>query len=238
MQHDIPGFPGNLYTKPALKLITMKHPMSSMINTFHLQGIFLFICLLSVFIGHEARSQDLQLGDGVRLTFYNIEDDVSGDYFVMRDGTLQLPYIGLIHTERKPFPSLQESIIKSYQSIYREPELTVQPLFRINVLGEVKSPGIYFVTGYERLTDLLAMAGGETLEADLDKLYLVRDEERIDINAKRIVKEGQSLQDLGLESGDQVYVSRAGLVSYRNASLLISGIGVAATIAAIFIVRN
>ena len=94
------------------------------------------------------------------------------------------------------------------------------------------------MTGYERLTDLLAMAGGETLEADLDKLYLVREDERIDINAKRIVKEGQSLQDLGMQSGDQVYVSRAGLVSYRNASLLISGVGVVATIAAIFIARN
>lgn len=209
-----------------------------MINTFYLKGIPVFIILLSTFFGFDTHAQDLKLGDGVRLTFYNIEDDVSGDYFVMRDGTIQLPYIGLIHTQQKPFPSIQESIIKSYKSIYREPELTVQPLFRINVLGEVKAPGIYFVTGYERLTDLLAMAGGETLEADLDKLYLLRDDERIDINAKRIVKEGKSLQDLGMRSGDQVYIERAGLVSYRNASLLISGIGVAATIAAIFIVRN
>jgi len=216
----------------------MKHQMSSMINTFYLKGIPVFIVLLSIFFGYDSHAQDLKLGDGVRLTFYNIEDNVSGDYFVMRDGTIQLPYIGLIHTQQKPFPSIQESIIKSYQSIYREPELTVQPLFRINVLGEVKAPGIYFVTGYERLTDLLAMAGGETLEADLDKLYLLRDDERIDINAKRIVKEGKSLQDLGMRSGDQVYIERAGLVSYRNASLLISGIGVAATIAAIFIVRN
>ncbi|MBX2820716.1 MAG: SLBB domain-containing protein [Rhodothermaceae bacterium] len=216
----------------------MKHKMSSMINTFYLKGIPVFIILLSTFFGFDTHAQDLKLGDGVRLTFYNIEDDVSGDYFVMRDGTIQLPYIGLIHTQQKPFPSIQESIIKSYKSIYREPELTVQPLFRINVLGEVKAPGIYFVTGYERLTDLLAMAGGETLEADLDKLYLLRDDERIDINAKRIVKEGKSLQDLGMRSGDQVYIERAGLVSYRNASLLISGIGVAATIAAIFIVRN
>ena len=212
--------------------------MSSIVNTFYLQGIIPFICLLSLLFVHDTRAQNLQLGDGVRLTFYNIEDDVSGDYFVMRDGTIQLPYIGLVYTEQKSFPSIQESIIKSYQSIYREPELTVQPLFRINVLGEVKSPGIYFVTGYERLTDLLAMAGGETIEADLDKLYLVRDDERIDINAKRIVKEGQSLQDFGMQSGDQVYVARAGLVSYRNASLLISGIGVVATLAAILIARN
>ena len=213
----------------------MKHLVSS---TSGLLRMFICTFVLSIFLLPQVQGQNLQLGDGVRLTFYNIEDDVSGDYFILNDGTLQLPYIGLLLTSSKPFNEIKNSIIFSYESIYRDPELTVQPLYRVNVLGEVRQPGIYYVTGYERLTDLLAMAGGETLEADLDKLYLMRNDQRIDINAKKIVKEGQSLQDFGMQSGDQVYVSRAGLVSYRNASLLISGIGVAATIAAIFIVRG
>lgn len=216
----------------------MKYYMSStgsLSFSNHFLVCLFALCLLLV---PQAIAQQLQLGDGVRLTFYNIDDEISGDYFIMNDGSLQLPYIGIVPTGRSMFPSIQENIITSYKSIYKDPELTVQPLYRVNVLGEVQEPGIYYVTGYERLTDLLAMAGGETLEADLDRIYLMRDDERIDINAKRIVKEGQSLQDLGMQSGDQVYVSRAGLVSYRNASLLISGIGVAATIVAIFIVRN
>ena len=216
----------------------MKHHMSSTLNTLFLKKAFVLAFIMTLFAGSATHAQDLQLGDGVRLTFYNIEDDLSGDYFIMHDGTIQLPYIGQIQTGQKKFETLQQSIISSYESIYREPELTVQPLFRINILGEVRAPGIYYVTGFERLTDLLAMAGGETIEADLDKLYLVREEERININAKRIFKEGQSIQDMGMRSGDQIYVSRSGLVSYRNASLLISGLGVAATIAAIFIVRN
>ena len=213
----------------------MKNLMSS---TSKIVRMCIYIFVLFFVLLPQVKGQNLQLGDGVRLTFYNIEDDVSGDYFIMNDGTLQLPYIGLLQTNRKPFTALKDSILFSYESIYRDPELSVQPLYRVNVLGEVRQPGIYYVTGYERLTDLLAMAGGETLEADLDKLYLMRNDQRVDINAKKIVKEGQSLQDFGMQSGDQVYVSRAGLVSYRNASLLISGIGVAATIAAIFIVRN
>ena len=193
---------------------------------------------MSLLIPGNAASQNLKTGDGVRLTFYNIEDNVSGDYFVMQDWTLQLPYIGQMSVRDRGFDVLRDSIIVSYQNIYREPELTVQPLFRINILGEVRNSGIYYVTGFERLSDLLAMAGGETREADLDKIYLVRDDERIDINAKRILKEGSTLEDFGLRSGDQVYVSHGGLVSFRNASLLISGIGVAATVAAIFLTRN
>ena len=185
-----------------------------------------------------SNAQNLQLGDGVRITFYNIEDNISGDYYVMQDWTLQLPYVGLLNVRDRGFESLRNSIKDSYEIIYREPELTIQPLFRINVLGEINAPGIYYVTGFEKLTDLLARAGGETEEANLDKIYLLRDGEQIDVNAKKILKQGQSLQDFGLKSGDQVYVSRVGLVSFRNASLLISGLGVATTIAAIFITRR
>lgn len=199
----------------------------------------LLLGLFSLWLVHapHGTAQSLQLGDGVRLTFYNIEDNVSGDYYVMQDWTIQLPYIGLVAVQDQSFGNLRASIIDSYKTIYRDPELTVQPLFRINVLGEVRNPGTYYVTGFEKLTDLLASAGGETNEADLDEIYLIRDGQQIDIDAKKILKQGQSLQDFGLQSGDQVYVSRVGLVSFRNASLLISGVGVAATIAAIFLTR-
>lgn len=186
----------------------------------------------------KSHAQNLQLGDGVRITFYNIEDSISGDYYVMQDWTIQLPYVGLLNVRNREFDSLRTTIIDSYETIYRDPEVTVQPLFRINVLGEIRTPGIYYVTGYEKLTDLLATAGGETEQADLDKIYLLRNGEQIDINAKKILKQGQNLQDFGLVSGDQIYVSRVGLVSFRNASLLISGIGVAATVAAIFLTRR
>lgn len=210
-----------------------------MVNTFY-KNLFFLLGVLSLSIAYapQTHAQSLQLGDGVRITFYNIEEPISGDYYVMQDWMIQLPYLGLVPVRNKAFDSLRTSIIDSYGTIYREPELTVQPLFRINVLGEINTPGIYYVTGFEKLTDLLAQAGGETEQADLDKIFLIRNGEQIDINAKKILKQGQILQDFGLESGDQIYVSRVGLVSFRNASLLISGLGVAATIAAIFITRR
>lgn len=183
-------------------------------------------------------AQEMRLGDGVRVTIFNVDDDVSGDYFVMTDWTMQLPYIGMVSVNERPFDAVRSEIMDRYRQIYRDPELSVQPLFRVSVLGEVRDPGIYFVTGYERLTDLMAMAGGETLDADLDQLYLLREGDKININAKEILKRGDTLSDFGLMSGDQLYVSRVGLVSYRNASLLISGVGVIATVAAIFIARR
>lgn len=200
--------------------------------------IVLLLVLTALTFQLTAHAQRLNLGDGVRLTFYNIDDEVSGDYFVMNDWTIQLPYLGQVSVRDRIFDSVHQEIREGYHKIYRNPELTIQPLFKINILGEVREPGVFYVTGVERLSDLLALAGGETLDADLDEVFLVREDEKININARQMLQNGDVMSDLGLRSGDQVYVSRAGLVSYRNASLLISGIGVVATIATIFLVRR
>ena len=101
----------------------MKNLVSSKSRTDSRTRILICTLILLATGLTQANGQQLQLGDGVRLTFYNIEDNVSGDYFILNDGTLQLPYIGIVNTFERPFKSLQESIIYSYQSIYKDPEL-------------------------------------------------------------------------------------------------------------------
>lgn len=167
-------------------------------------------------------SQGLSPGDGIRLIVYNITDEVSGDYFVQKDGNIQLPYIGLVYTKDLEFESIQKEIIAKYAAIYRNPEITVQPLYRIIVLGEVRTPGTYYVTGVEKFSDLLAKAGGETRDANLNKIYVIRGDQKIDINAKEILTKGQSLENIGLEPGDQIYVNRKHWLKRLSVPILIS----------------
>ncbi len=181
-----------------------------------------------------AASQEMSPGDGTRVTIYNLADEVSGDYFVQQNGALQLPYIGLVYTEGRSYKKVEAEIVTRYHDIYRDPEITVQPLFRINVLGEVNSPGVYYVTGIERLSDLLAMAGGETEAANLGNLYLIRDAEKVQIDATEIFRDGSQLTDLGLESGDNIYVPRKPMMSFRNASVLISAALLVVTTVGVF----
>ena len=177
-------------------------------------------------------SQHLNPADGIRLTFFNNPDAISGDYFVQKDHTLQLPFIGQIHIKEQLIDSVRAEIFHKYESIYKNLELTVLPLFKINVLGEVRTPGVYYVTGVEKLSDLLTKAGGETSEANLKKLYLVRDDRRTNINAKQILEKGVKLNDLGLKSGDQIYLPRK-RINYRSTSIFISGIAIIVTIISI-----
>ncbi|UCF64752.1 MAG: SLBB domain-containing protein, partial [bacterium] len=124
-------------------------------------------------------------------------------------------------------------IIAKYDSLYKDPEITVQPLFKINILGEVKRPGQYYVTGVETILDVVALAGGETQDANLNKLSFVRDEERININPKELIEKGSKLQEMGLKSGDQVIVPRGWWVFLRNASVIVSFAALAVTIIAL-----
>ncbi|HEX2961274.1 MAG TPA: SLBB domain-containing protein [Ignavibacteriales bacterium] len=191
-------------------------------------------CLL--FFGFlKIQAQSLNPGDGVRLAFFNITDKISGDYFITQDRMLQLPFIGTLQTENITFENLKKEIISKYDSLYRQPEVSVRPLYRINVLGEVKTPGSYYATGVEKISDLLALAGGETSDADLGDIYIVRNDREIKIDAAKIIEEGENKNDISLTSGDRLYVPRKWWVGARNIAMIVSGAGILVTLVALFV---
>lgn len=194
----------------------------------------ILLMLLTV-LGYSI-AQGLNPGDGVRITLYNVSDPVSGDYYILENGTLRLPYLGVINTTDLNFKSLKTEIEKNYNTLYKNAELTVKPLYRISIQGEVEQPSIYYVTGIESLTDVLALAGGETEEANIKKIYLIRNDRKTDINARKIFEKGSKISDLGLRSGDKLYVSKRGWLNWTNASIIAS-IGTATATLLVFMLR-
>ncbi len=169
----------------------------------------------------------------MRLTFYNISDEISGDYFIQRDSSLQLPFIGPIKTGHKDYSSIKKEISTRYDSLYRQVELIIQPLFRISVLGEVRTPGVYYVTGVETLLDVIAMAGGETADSDMSEVYVQRKDQEFVFDAERLIESGEKDKDFFLQSGDRVFVSRKWGTS-RNTAILVSAAGLIVAIIALF----
>ncbi len=106
---------------------------------FHTIVLVVLLMLINTF---TLKAQYLNPGDGVRIAFFNISDKISGDYYIQQDGKIQLPYAGLITTTNKPYPELKLKLLRSMIPLYINPELTVQPLYKINILGEVKLPGL------------------------------------------------------------------------------------------------
>lgn len=190
--------------------------------------------LLLLILALPLGAQQLRPGDGVRITFYNIPDKISGDYFITRDGKVPLPFIGAVATEGKDFGDIRREIFNAYDSLYRNPELTIQPLYKIKILGEVRNPGVYYATGVEKLSDLLAQAGGQTDDANLKKIYLIQNGVKKNINAKEMLEKGNLISDYGLRSGSQIYVPKKWL-NIRKTSVILSGVAVTATLLGILL---
>ena len=153
-------------------------------------------------------AQELNPGDGVRISFLDIEDVITGDYYIQPNGLINLPLIGIVNTSNKNFNEIKSEIEFRYDSLYKDPHLSVNALFRINILGEVRNPGFYYVSDSEKFTAILALAGGTTGTADLDNIKLIRNFKEIDIDVEDIIKEGSTTTDFGLQSGDEIFVPR------------------------------
>jgi len=163
---------------------------------------------LFIFLSLNSYAQKINPGDGIRISFLDIQDVITGDYYIQPNGLINLPIIGAIDTNNKDFKEIKTEIETRYDSLYRDPHLSVNALFRINILGQVRNPGFYYVSDYEKFTAILALAGGTTDAADLDNIRLIRNSKQIDIDIESIIQEGSTTLDFGLESGDQVFVPR------------------------------
>ena len=199
---------------------------------FHSIVLVVLLMLINTF---TSKAQYLNPGDGVRIAFFNISDQISGDYYIQQDGKIQLPYAGLITTTNKPYNEIKAEIVSKYDSLYKNPELTVQPLFKINILGEVRSPGYYYVTDVEKMTGIFALAGGITSDGDLDNVYIIRDDKEIELDAQNLIERGSTMSDIGLQSGDRIFVPRTWWANARSVTIIVSVVSALVTIAVLFI---
>ena len=195
------------------------------------------ILFLVIIISSIHFAQTLSPGDGIRILFYNITDPISGDYFVQKDESLMLPYLGRINLLNKGYDSVKKEIITKYSSLYRNPEISILPLLKVNILGEVRIPGFYYVTGIEKLSDLIAKAGGLTSDADVDDIFITRNNKKIEIDGQKIIESGSKIDDIGLQSGDAIYISRRWF-SGNTSTIIISSIAAVTTLIAAIIYTN
>ena len=162
----------------------------------------------SIFISLNSYAQRINPGDGIRISFLDIKDVTTGDYYIQPNGLINLPLIGIVNTKDKDLEEIKEEIVSRYLSLYKNPQLSVNALYKINILGEVRNPGFYYVSDDEKFTALLAYAGGATDAANLSDIKLIRNFKQIDIDLETIIQEGSTGSDIILQSGDQVFVPR------------------------------
>lgn len=117
----------------------------------------------------------LRPGDVLRVVVFR-EKELSGEFTIDAQGYVQIPGIGVVMvgglTPVQVTGKLREQLVTKG---FTDPDIAVQPMVRISVLGEVAKPSLYPVEPGTNLIQLLTIAGGPTPRADLKHTRVVRD---------------------------------------------------------------
>jgi polysaccharide export outer membrane protein len=117
----------------------------------------------------------LRSGDLVRIAVFR-DTELTKEYLIDSRGQLQIPGLGVIQAAGLDPDQLKTSLRNALiQMGTTNPQISVQPLVRVSVLGEVRSPALYPVDPGVSLIQLLTIAGGPTPNANLRKTRVVRE---------------------------------------------------------------
>lgn len=153
---------------------------------------------------------------------------------VNTDGNLVMPILGSVPVAENTQVQVEEIVQKYADKFLKDAVVKVKLLnYRVTVLGEVKSPGIYYNYN-NRLTvlDAIAMANGNSDYSNISKVTVMRttDEGKIAMKMDLTKKGSVIAQGFYLQPNDYVFVEPASNKSLQvNSvaySLIISSISV------------
>ena len=152
-----------------------------------------------------------------------LEPDLSGEFVVDEEGVVTLPMLGRVRAVDLTIAQLRALLIERYTKELRNPSITVTPVRRVYVLGEVNRPGMYGLDPTASLASAVALAGGANREGDLRKLTLIRGDATILSGVDPMA----DLLSIGTRSGDQIFVERRSWLERNQQFVATTVLGVA-----------
>jgi len=167
----------------------------------------------------------LRPGDALRILVFR-DPALSGEFPIDSRGYVQVPGLGdILVGGLTPFAArerFREQMLA--RGISREPELALQALLRVSVLGEVRAPGPFAVEPGTTLLQVLTRAGGPSERADLRKAQVVRDGKAIRVDLQSALA-GSVAGRYSLFSNDVLYVPRKTGINRENIGFVASMLG-------------
>jgi polysaccharide export outer membrane protein len=139
---------------------------------------------------------------------------LSGEFVVSDHGEYLQPTLGTISVAGRTTDVVTADLQARLKDIVVKPEVTVSiakvASIRVNVVGQVKTPGSYELMRGRGVIPALAAAGWLTEFADRDKIFVIRSEaggiERIRFRARELTAAEPHSTGFRLKDGDVVVV--------------------------------
>lgn len=156
-------------------------------------------------LAYRLQQGDIWPGDIIDLSVSN-EAKWVGQFTVTPGRQLELEDIDALSLDGVLYSEAEESITLQLARYLREPRVRVEVLKRVGVLGSVGSPGFYDVPGSSLVSDVIMLAGGPDPAADVNRVEFRRLGTRIAEGRPNVVWQTLSLDELGVNSGDEMWV--------------------------------
>jgi Periplasmic protein involved in polysaccharide export len=173
----------------------------------------------------------LSPGDQIRIIVFR-KPELSGDFLIAADGTVIHPLYREVQVTGVPLSTVEERLRTFLSKYETAPQFVIQPLVKIIVGGEVRTPNIYMVPPETTIAQALALAGGPTDRGLINDVRVIRDRQEIRVDVSKPESDAQLLQ---IRSNDQILVSRRGTSAMQYLGPITSSIAAAAAITSIFI---
>jgi len=149
--------------------------------------------------------------DGLFGSAINPRTDI-GEQIVDQSGRIMVPYIGLITVAGQRVEAIRAAIVRGLSKHTFDPQVVVRLGVRqgamVTVQGIVAKPGAYpLETKLTRLVDLLAAAGVSEPDGERVKITVRRGEDTGTVRFADVIGDGN--QDIALQPGDKVFLSRS-----------------------------
>ena len=179
-----------------------------------------------------------QPGDAVRIRVWELFQgadrnlNLNGDYPINTEGIIIMPIIGEIRVKGLTQYELMQLLEEKLKAYLRNPYVYIRPLIRVTMQGAFNRPGSYRVDPSSSLWDLVRQAGGPRSDCDLRKIEVERGGKVVVKNLLKSFEEGFSLEEVGIESGDQIMVPKRGSM---DLGVLLSMINLVASIVLLYL---
>lgn len=134
----------------------------------------------------------------------------SNGYLVNMSGNVELPVIGTVKAAGLTQIQLQKSIVEKIAPYVKDPSVVIHFLqFKVNILGEVKSPGTKkFESDRVTIIDAISAAGDLTDNGKREDISVIREDGKTRKIYKMDIRSGSLFQSPAylLQSNDIVYV--------------------------------
>ncbi|MBN2804914.1 MAG: polysaccharide biosynthesis/export family protein [Deltaproteobacteria bacterium] len=165
----------------------------------------------------KANQRKIAIDDLLNIRVFNSLgfEEINQDVAVYSDGFITFPMIGSVRVEGKTSKELINELTGSFEKEYfNNPRVEIRfkgiaaalETIKVYMLGQVKSPGLKTLPLGTRVLDALVSVSGTTESADLSNATIIRDDEELKIDLKKLVYYGEKIYDVPLKNEDTIFI--------------------------------